>query len=64
MLVSMGDYDQRCSGPKCSMHSKDTNKAHIRKRWVIIKVLLDVWQLFTTIVAPARQGWSIAAEGL
>jgi hypothetical protein len=42
---------------------KENNEARIRIRWVILKILLDAWQLFTTVVAPTRQGWAIDANG-
>ncbi|EFJ45177.1 hypothetical protein VOLCADRAFT_94617 [Volvox carteri f. nagariensis] len=42
---------------------KENNEARIRLRWVILKILLDAWQLFTTVIIADRQGWSIHASG-
>ncbi|GIM04869.1 hypothetical protein Vretimale_9356 [Volvox reticuliferus] len=39
--------------------SKEKSEHRIRIRWVLLKILLDGWQLFTTVIAPERQAWSI-----
>ncbi len=33
-------------------------------RWALLKMLIDGWQLFTTIIQPAVQGWDINEDGL
>ena len=43
--------------------SKENSETRIRIRWVLLKILLDAWQLFTTVISPAKQGWSINADG-
>ncbi|GFR46428.1 hypothetical protein Agub_g7932, partial [Astrephomene gubernaculifera] len=42
---------------------KENSETHIRIRWVLLKVFLDTWQLFTTVVLPAEQGWDIDSNG-
>ncbi|GFR46430.1 hypothetical protein Agub_g8004 [Astrephomene gubernaculifera] len=42
--------------------SKENSETRIRIRWVLLKVFLDTWQLFTTVVSP-DQGWHIDANG-
>ncbi|KAG2495534.1 hypothetical protein HYH03_006477 [Edaphochlamys debaryana] len=39
--------------------SKENSETRIVIRWVLLKVLLDGWQLFTTVVHPDDQGWDI-----
>ncbi|GLI61040.1 hypothetical protein VaNZ11_003192 [Volvox africanus] len=43
--------------------SKENSETRIRIRWTLLKILLDAWQLFTTVVSPAKQGWNINAKG-
>ena len=43
--------------------SKEKGETRIRIRWVLLKILLDAWQLFTTVITPAAQGWSIDPNG-
>ncbi|KXZ50396.1 hypothetical protein GPECTOR_16g569 [Gonium pectorale] len=42
--------------------SKENSEIRIRVRWVLLKVALDAWQLFTTVISP-EQGWDINAHG-
>ncbi|GLC41288.1 hypothetical protein PLESTB_001078900 [Pleodorina starrii] len=49
-------------GVLCTLR-KENNEARVRIRWVLLKIALDALQLFTTVIAPARQGWSIDANG-
>ncbi|KXZ44102.1 hypothetical protein GPECTOR_73g623 [Gonium pectorale] len=42
--------------------SKENSEVRIRLRWLLLKMALDAWQLFTTIIAP-EQGWNIDANG-
>ncbi|GFR46567.1 hypothetical protein Agub_g8160 [Astrephomene gubernaculifera] len=44
--------------------SKENSESHIRIRWVLVKILLDGWQLFTTVISPAEQGWAIKSNGM
>ncbi|KXZ45667.1 hypothetical protein GPECTOR_52g65 [Gonium pectorale] len=43
--------------------SKENSETRIRIRWVVLKVILDGWQLFTTVINPATQPWRIDAKG-
>ncbi|GFR51520.1 hypothetical protein Agub_g13936 [Astrephomene gubernaculifera] len=43
--------------------SKENSETRIVYRWVLLKVLLDGWQLFTTIIQPMKQGWDINQNG-
>ncbi|GIL50719.1 hypothetical protein Vafri_6875, partial [Volvox africanus] len=42
---------------------KENNETRVRIRWVLLKILLDAWQLFATVISPASQGWTINAHG-
>ncbi|KXZ45665.1 hypothetical protein GPECTOR_52g63 [Gonium pectorale] len=44
--------------------SKENSETRVRIRWVVLKVLLDAWQLFTTVINPQSQGWRINADGM
>ncbi|PNW87843.1 hypothetical protein CHLRE_01g004124v5 [Chlamydomonas reinhardtii] len=43
--------------------SKENSETRIRIRWVLLKILLDGWQLFATVIQPAKQGWDIDPNG-
>ncbi|KAG2423146.1 hypothetical protein HXX76_015531 [Chlamydomonas incerta] len=43
--------------------SKENSETRIRIRWVLLKILLDGWQLFATVIQPAKQGWDIDPTG-
>ncbi|KAG2435420.1 hypothetical protein HYH02_011920 [Chlamydomonas schloesseri] len=43
--------------------SKENSETRIRIRWVLLKILLDGWQLFATVIQPAKQGWDINPDG-
>ncbi|PNW76483.1 hypothetical protein CHLRE_11g467629v5 [Chlamydomonas reinhardtii] len=43
--------------------SQEKNTTHIRYQWILLKILLDAWQLFTTILNP-EMGWAINTDGL
>ncbi|PNH12150.1 Tiny macrocysts protein B [Tetrabaena socialis] len=43
--------------------SKENNETRIKIRWVLLKILLDAWQLFITVVNPMSQGWDINPGG-
>ncbi|PNH05735.1 hypothetical protein TSOC_007980, partial [Tetrabaena socialis] len=43
--------------------SQEKSQQHIRHRWILLKVLLDAWQIFTTIVTPSY-GWHINSEAV
>ncbi|EFJ45151.1 hypothetical protein VOLCADRAFT_94559 [Volvox carteri f. nagariensis] len=43
--------------------SKENSETRIRIRWTLLKILLDAWQLFTTVISPAKQGWNIKPKG-
>ncbi|EFJ45113.1 hypothetical protein VOLCADRAFT_94618 [Volvox carteri f. nagariensis] len=43
--------------------SKEKSENRIRIRWVLLKILLDGWQLFTTVIMPERQAWTINPDG-
>ncbi|KAG2488469.1 hypothetical protein HYH03_012974 [Edaphochlamys debaryana] len=43
--------------------SKESSESRIRYRWILLKILLDAWQLFATVVNPAKQGWDIDPDG-
>ncbi|KAG2435422.1 hypothetical protein HYH02_011922 [Chlamydomonas schloesseri] len=45
------------------MCSKENSETRIRIRWVLLKILLDGWQLFATVIQPAKQGWDINPDG-
>ncbi|EFJ43613.1 hypothetical protein VOLCADRAFT_96265 [Volvox carteri f. nagariensis] len=45
--------------PPCS---KENSETRIVIRWVLLKILLDGWQVFTTVIQPA-QGWTIDDRG-
>lgn len=38
--------------------SKEKSEHVVRYKWIILKIALDLWQLFITIIDPG-QGWSI-----
>ncbi|GLI60724.1 hypothetical protein VaNZ11_002822 [Volvox africanus] len=42
---------------------KENNETRVRIRWVLLKILLDAWQLFATVISPEGQGWTINAHG-
>ncbi|GLI60726.1 hypothetical protein VaNZ11_002824 [Volvox africanus] len=44
--------------------SKEKSEHRIRIRWVLLKILLDGWQLFTTVISPDRQPWSIKSDSM
>ncbi|GIL50716.1 hypothetical protein Vafri_6834 [Volvox africanus] len=44
--------------------SKEKSEHRIRIRWVLLKILLDGWQLFTTVISPERQPWSIKSDSM
>ncbi|GLC42489.1 hypothetical protein PLESTB_001103800 [Pleodorina starrii] len=43
--------------------SKEKGEHRIRHRWVLLKILLDGWQLFTTVINPIRHNWNINPDG-
>ncbi|KXZ42914.1 hypothetical protein GPECTOR_111g247 [Gonium pectorale] len=47
-----------------SLHSKskENSETRIVIRWVLLKILIDGWQLFTTVITPG-QGWDINPRG-
>ncbi|GIL60368.1 hypothetical protein Vafri_14969 [Volvox africanus] len=42
--------------------SKENSETRIVIRWVLLKILLDGWQVFTTVIQPS-QGWDIKEDG-
>ncbi|GFR44799.1 hypothetical protein Agub_g6134 [Astrephomene gubernaculifera] len=42
--------------------SKENSETRIVIRWVLLKILLDGWQLFTTVIKPS-QGWDMREDG-
>ncbi|PNH05151.1 hypothetical protein TSOC_008612 [Tetrabaena socialis] len=43
--------------------SKENSETRIRIRWILLKILLDGWQLFSTVIDPKLQGWDINPDG-
>ncbi|EFJ51253.1 hypothetical protein VOLCADRAFT_87875 [Volvox carteri f. nagariensis] len=43
--------------------SQEKNQQHIYYHWILLKILLDAWQLFTTIVSP-ELGWDIDPDSM
>ncbi|PNH08057.1 Tiny macrocysts protein B, partial [Tetrabaena socialis] len=43
--------------------SKESSETRIRVKWILLKILLDGWQLFTTVIEPELQGWDINPTG-
>ncbi|KXZ55417.1 hypothetical protein GPECTOR_3g69 [Gonium pectorale] len=41
--------------------SKENSDTRINLKWIIVKAIIDAWQLFTTVISPAKQGWSISS---
>ncbi|KAG2494502.1 hypothetical protein HYH03_007271 [Edaphochlamys debaryana] len=42
--------------------SKEAGEQRVVIRWVLLKILLDGWQLFTTVIIP-EMGWDIDPDG-
>ncbi|KAG2494504.1 hypothetical protein HYH03_007272 [Edaphochlamys debaryana] len=42
--------------------SKEAGEQRVVIRWVLLKILLDGWQLFTTVIIP-KMGWDIDPNG-
>lgn len=42
--------------------SKENSETRIVVRWVLLKIIIDGWQVFTTIIQPS-QGWNINENG-
>ncbi|KXZ45668.1 hypothetical protein GPECTOR_52g66 [Gonium pectorale] len=38
---------------------KENHDHRVRIRWVLVKVFIDAWQLFTTVITPDKQGWRL-----
>ncbi|GIM04873.1 hypothetical protein Vretimale_9362 [Volvox reticuliferus] len=38
---------------------KEDTEARIRIRWSLLQILLGGWQLYTTIIDPAKQPWDM-----
>ncbi|GLI70677.1 hypothetical protein VaNZ11_015617 [Volvox africanus] len=43
--------------------SQEKNQQHIYYHWILLKILLDAWQLFTTILSP-EMGWNIDPDSM
>ncbi|GIM07919.1 hypothetical protein Vretimale_11958 [Volvox reticuliferus] len=43
--------------------SQEKNQQHIYYHWILLKILLDAWQLFTTIMTP-EMGWDIDPDSM
>lgn len=41
--------------------NKDKNERIIYYRWILLKILIEAWQLLTTIINP-RQGWAFRED--
>ncbi|KXZ55419.1 hypothetical protein GPECTOR_3g70 [Gonium pectorale] len=42
-----------------TIRKEDDPFTRVRVRWALVKVFLDAWQLFTTVVSPNKQGWRL-----
>ncbi|PNG99633.1 hypothetical protein TSOC_014584, partial [Tetrabaena socialis] len=42
--------------------SKENSDTRVVIHWALLKIVLDAWQVLTTIVQPAQQGWDINSK--